>query len=190
MQPQIRPVDRARDRGPDFRQSHGQRHPLMASSLWLVVPCSVATGGIQPSQSGDVMMENSLCEPPAWRIAHSVLSCSLLAYTAKVGRLSKPSSGPGERGSWVKLLVLRRSRTPWPSLAVFLRPRGSCPHHQLPRGVQWRTSTWRSGGLTPWAYAALCRHHSLGKMAGALTGKLVALFELDLRLPGCSGRVL
>jgi hypothetical protein len=61
MIPQIRPLIAVVAAIPDFRQNHGKRHPLVASSLWLVVPCSVATGVLQPSQSGDGMMENTLC---------------------------------------------------------------------------------------------------------------------------------
>jgi hypothetical protein len=64
------------------------------------------------------MMEHTLCEPSAWRITRPVPPHSIVAYATSMGRLSKPCSGPGQRGSWEELLVLRRSRTPWPSLAA------------------------------------------------------------------------
>jgi hypothetical protein len=63
MRPQARPLIEVVAAIPDFCQHHGKRHPLVTSSLWLVVPCSMAIGGIQPSHKGDGLIEHALCGP-------------------------------------------------------------------------------------------------------------------------------
>jgi hypothetical protein len=85
MLPQARPLIEVVAARTDFCPNHCKRHPLVTSSLWLVVPCSMATGGLQPSHSGDGMRENTLCGP--W-LGASLALCLHAPYW-----LTPPSSG-------------------------------------------------------------------------------------------------
>src|SRR5262245_44031712 len=118
MIPQARPLIEVLAEIPDCRKNHGKRHPLVAI---LALACSAMLCGYRSytaiAEWGRHYGEHLV---RALGLTHrSPCAATLHTVLRYVDRetASKPSSGPGRRGSWVRLRAPRGTRRPLPLMA-------------------------------------------------------------------------